>query len=115
MKKAILFIFIAVIIFSLIILKSLSCFCVNADEVIPDNISVTQNDVSFDVFQTSGFYELSDYSYHIQNNRLFISFYGSYFINSKNRGVSYVHITTEGEITQIICESKQRSVIWWTK
>lgn len=89
-------------------------FEINAECVIPLDLSVEQDRVEFDITLNTGFYEVVDYSYEVQNGYLYITFYGSYYIDKiRETYVNHVTIFLDEQIKSVVFRSKDKSVTRW--
>lgn len=113
MKKKV--IFLVIIISAMVLLKMLLFhFRIKAEAIFPYNISVVKNNVEFDIALNEGFYCVVDYSYKVENDCLYITFYGSYLINKNaNSYISHVSILTDSNIKQIDIQSGYEKVTIW--
>lgn len=97
-----------------IVLRMFFHFQIDVKNIVPYNFCVTQNKIEFDISLRQGFYGVVDYSYEIESDRLYISFYGSYFIRKKpNTYVDHVSIFLNEKIKTIVFKSNHNEITKW--
>lgn len=113
MKKKIVLLIVFIMLLASI-LKMFFYFEIDAKNIVPYNFCMTQNKIEFDISLTEGFYGVVDYSYEIKNDRLYISFYGSYFMRkSPNTYVNHVSIFLNRRIKMIVFKSNHNEITEW--